>query len=406
MKSRVHRTILVATMVVAAACSGGAAGDAPAVASAGDTSGARELAGGEPRVAAADRGGRAGRGAPSVVLAPADIHTVGRGTIETTMPLTGDLRPAEEILVRARAEGDVLVVLAREGQAVEAGAVLARFETAELDAAFAAAEADLAAARGEAATADWNLEQSRELHRAGAIAEQALRSAEQAALAARARVAAAGARLATADINRRDAQLVAPTAGTISGRFVQTGERVARGAHLFTLVRDDTLEFTAAVPARAAAQVAAGMPVRFSADGRQFSGRIARVSPAVDPTSRSLNVYVLVPNIRRTLKANTFATGRVVAEERRDVLTVPVAAIRRSREGDEPFVYRIEGESIAHVAVRLGTVDDARGLVEVAGGLADDDRVVIGNVGTIGRGMRVQILDADQPAGRGRGGRP
>jgi hypothetical protein len=54
--------------------------------------------------------------------------------------------------------------------------------------------------------------------------------------------------------------------------------------------------------------------------------------------------------------------------------------------------------------VALGDVDEARGFVEITDGLAELDRVVTGNVGTIGRGMRVQILDADRPpAGRGTG---
>lgn len=361
-------------------CADGAAGDAPAVGSPATTG---------------------GRGVPTVVLAATDVHTVVRGTIEATTPLSGDLRPTEEILLRSRAEGDVVAVLAREGDAVRAGAVLARFETAELDAALAAAEADVAAARGEAATAQWNLVQSRELFRAGAIAEQALKAAEQSALAAQARVAAAEARKATADINQRDARLVAPATGTISARLVQTGERVARGAHLFTLVRDDTLEFTAAVPARSAGVVQPGQQVRFTADGRAFTGTIARVSPAVDPASRSVNVFVRVPNRNRSLRANTFATGRVIADRRDNVLTLPLSAVRRSRDENAPFVYKIDGDAIAIAPVRLGVTDDARGAVEVLEGVSGNDRVIVGNVGTIGRGMRVQILDADQPPARG-----
>jgi RND family efflux transporter MFP subunit len=342
-----------------------------------------------------------------VVLSATDVYTVVRGTVETTTPLSGDLRPIEEILVRARVEGDLVAVLARDGAPVQAGTVLARFDTAELDAAWAAAEADVAAAKGEAATADWNLEQSRELFRAGAIAEQALKAAEQAALGARARLASAEARLKSAELARRDANVVAPASGTISQRLVQTGERVSRGAQLFTLVRDDSLELAAAVPARAASLVKVGQEVRFTADARQFTGRVARISPAIDPASRSVAVFVHVPNRDRSLKANTFASGRVVADARRDVLTLPVAAVRRSRDDSTAFVYRIEGEYVGIAPVQLGGTDEARGIVEVSEGLAENDRVVTGNVGTIGRGMRVQVLDADRDAGRGegRGGR-
>jgi RND family efflux transporter MFP subunit len=338
------------------------------------------------------------------VLAATDVFTVTHGDIETTTPLSGDLRPIEEIAVRARIEGDLTAVNAREGESVRAGQVLARFDPAELDAAFTAAQADVAAARGESASADWNLEQSKELFRVGAISEQALKVAEQGALGSRARLAASDSRMRSAELARRDAQVVAPAMGTISQRLVQTGERVSRGAQLFVMVRDDTLEFTAAVPARAASLVHAGQEVRFAVDGRDFVGKVARVSPAIDLASRSVAVYVRVPNRTHDLKANAFASGRLVSSIESGVLIVPLTAIRRSRQDDAPYVYRIEGDQIAVAPVRLGGSDEARGLIEITDGLADNDRVVVGNVGTIGRGMKVQVLNGDNGSGRGGGG--
>jgi RND family efflux transporter MFP subunit len=381
-----------------AACTDRAADGAPAVGSATDGRGG---GGGAARGA----GAPGGRQSPSIVLSAKDVFTVTRGTIETTTQLSGDLRPIEEIVVRARVEGDLTSVLVREGEPARAGAVLARFDTTELASALVSAQADLAAARGETATANWNLEQSRELLKVGAISEQAFRAVEQAALGARARQSAAESRLGSAQIARRDAQVVSPATGTISRRFVQTGERVSRGAQLFTLVRDDTLEFTAAVPARSASVVRAGQEVRFVVDGRDFVGRVARVSPAIDPASRSVAIYVRVPNRNGDLKANAFASGRVVSSERRDVLNIPVSAIRHSRQAEEDFVYRIEGSEIGVAPIQLGGIDEAKGMVEVVSGLEENDRVVVGNVGTIGRGMKVQILNADGGVRSGGGAR-
>lgn len=339
-----------------------------------------------------------------LVLAARDVHSVSRGTLEITTPLAGDLRPIEEITIRSRIDGDLTQVTVREGDVVRAGGTLARFDDAEVAAALAAAHADVAAARAEASTGDWNLTQARELFRAGAIAEQALKAAEQGALAAAARLAAAEARERSAALADRDATVTAPSRGTIGQRFVQSGERVSRGAALFTVVRDDSLELTAAVPARAATAVAVGQAVRFLADGRELTGRIARVSPTVDPTSRAVTVYVRLANANGTLRANTFASGRIVAATRTDVLRIPRDAVRQSQSGDQPFVYRIEGESITVVPVQLGDTDEAGGVVEVRDGLTENDRIVVGNVGTIGRGMRVQVLDGDRGGRGGRGG--
>lgn len=392
--------LVAATLLVVLACADTSANGAPAVATSAKPGPGRAGNGGASAGAGANSGGRQ---SPMIVLAATDVFTVVLGEIETTTPLSGDLRPIEEIAIRARIEGDLTAVNAREGEPIRTGQVLARFDPAELDAAFTAAQADLAAARGESASADWNLEQSRELFKVGAISEQAFKVSEQGALASRARLAASESKLRSAELARRDAQVVAPAAGTISQRLVQTGERVSRGAQLFVLVRDDTLEFTAAIPARAASLVRAGQEVRFAVDGRDFVGHVARVSPAIDLASRSVAVYVRVPNRSHDLKANAFASGRLVSNIQAGVLTVPLTAIRRSRQDDAPFVYRLEGDQISTAQVHLGGSDEARGLVEITDGLAVDDRVVVGNVGTIGRGMRVQVLGADGSSGRGSG---
>ena len=118
--------------------------------------------------------------------------------------------------------------------------------------------------------------------------------------------------------------------------------------------------------------------------------------------TRAVTVYVRLGNADRALRANTFANGRVVSETRNDVLAVPRDAIRQGQGDAQPFVYRLDGEDIAVVPVRLGATDESRGLVEVLEGLAAADRVIVGNVGTIGRGMRVQLVDGDRrdPSGR------
>ena len=387
------RLAFLVTLCVVTACTDRAADGAPAVGTppAGGGGGAR--------------GGAApgGRQSPSIVLSASDVFTVVPATVQTTTQISGDLRPIEEIVVRARVEGDLTAVLLREGEAARAGAVMARFDTTEISFALISAQADLVAARGETATANWNLQQSRELLKAGAISEQAFRAVEQTALGAQARQAAAESRLRSAELARRDAQVISPATGTISQRFVQTGERVSRGAQLFTLVRDDTLEFTAAVPARSASVVRTGQEVRFAVDGRDFVGRVARVSPAIDPASRSVAVYVRVPNRDASLKANAFASGRIVSSEKRGVLAIPVSAIRHSRDNAEDFVYRIDGAEVSVAPIRIGGTDEEKGMAEVTSGLSPNDRVIVGNVGTIGRGMKVQILNADNQS-RGGGG--
>ena len=342
-------------------------------------------------------GGRGGRQAPTITLAPGDVALVTRETIEEGTPITGDLKPIETVDVRARLEGDLKGVYAREGQHVDAGQLLAEFDASEQQSAQESALADRASARTDLATAQWNLDQSAELFKAGAIAERDYKVAQQAVESARARLAATEAKLRTTSIASRDTRVVAPTSGTIGTRNVEPGERVARGTSMLTIVRNQVLELAAAVPARQANAVRVGQTVHFVADGRSFEGRVARVSPTIDPTSRSITVYVDVPNDNGVLKGGTFASGRVVSRTLNDVLTVPTAAVRQSQEGGHPFAYRLDARTVNVAPLQVGVVDERLGKAQVVSGLSLGDRVIVGNVGTLGRGMQAVIIGEERP---------
>lgn len=339
-------------------------------------------------------GGPGGAGRPSVSLASEDVATARRAPIEESVPLTGDLRPIETVDVRARIEGDLTAVYVREGAPVREGQLLAQFEAADQESARQSAIASRAAAQSALSTAEWNLEQGRELLKAGAVPERDVRAAEQAVASARAQLAAAESQVRAASTESRDTRVVAPTSGVLERRFIESGEHVARGAQLFTLVRTDALELAATIPARYASNVRTGQITRFTADGRSFEGRVVRVSPTIDPATRSITVYVQVPNPSGTLKGGTFVSGRVVGRSIPQALVIPGAGVRQAENGS-PYVYTIEGETVAQQPVQIGIVDDATGIVEITSGLEEGDRVIVGNVGTLGKGMQVRVVDRD-----------
>ncbi|HEX2090973.1 MAG TPA: efflux RND transporter periplasmic adaptor subunit [Longimicrobiaceae bacterium] len=377
--SRIRAAALAAVLATAAGCSRDAGAEAPR--------------GGGP-------GGPGGGRNAGVTLAVTDVASPRRTAMEDAIPVTGTLAPLERSEVRARIEGDVMEVYVREGQPVSAGQLLARFEASDQAGEQRSARADVAAARSELGTAQWNLEQTRELHSQGAVPERDVRLAEQAVAAARARVAAAEARLQSSSNRVGDTRVLAPTSGVVERRTVNPGEHVNRAASLFTLVRGDVLELAAAVPERSAAGVQVGQAVRFTANGRSFEGRVARIGPSVDPASRAVTVYVQVPNRDGSLKAGTFASGRIVARVVSDALVVPSTALHDGPEGSGPIVYRIRGDELEVAQVTTGLTDEAQGLVQIVGGLAEGDRIVVGNVGMLGKGMKVRMAGQGGPGGR------
>ena len=399
-------SLSLALVALASACSKDAAGSAAAAEGArgaaaaqqgGPTGGGREGgAAGAARGPAGGGGAAGGRPAPSITLAETDVATVTPMTIEDGVALTGDLHPLETIDVRARIEGDLMAVYVREGDQVRAGQLLATFEASEQESSRASAEADRAAANAELANAQWTLEQNESLFKAGAIAERDLKTSQQAVIAARARLAAAVARLRASGNQARDTRVVAPASGVLEKRLVDGGVHLSRGAPMFTIVRSGTLELAAAVPARQAAPVRVGQVVHFVADGRRFDGTVARVSPTIDPATRAVTVYVQVPNPGNTLRGGTFATGRVVARTLTNALAIPTAALRQGQEDGKPFVYRIDGKTLNPAPVQIGAVDEQLGVAQVTEGLQAGDKIVVGNVGTLGRGMQVTIAGAER----------
>ena len=400
-------SLTLTLLSLGAACSKDAAGSAGsgegarggAAQQGGPASGGAAGAGGGGGAAARGPGGGAGGGgrpSPSITLSESDVATVAPMTIEDGVALTGDLHPLETIDVRSRIEGDLVSVYVREGQQVSAGQLLASFEASTQESSRASAEADRVAANAELQNAQWTLEQNESLFKAGAIAERDLKTSQQAVATARARLAAAVARLRASGNEARDTRVVAPASGVVEKRLVDGGVHLARGAPMFTIVRSGTLELAAAIPARQATPVRTGQVVHFVADGRRFDGKVARVSPTIDPATRSVTVYVQVPNPGNTLRGGTFATGRVVARTLTNVLAVPTAALRQGQEDGRPFVYRIDGKTLNPAPVQIGAVDEQLGFAQITEGLQSGDRVIVGNVGTLGRGMQVTIAGAER----------
>ena len=395
--------LTAAGILVGSGCSKDPGDGAPASAAAATTKGKRPDA--APTGEKGGPEGPGGRRAASIILAASDVMTVERASIEAGVAVSGDLKAIEEAVVRARLEGDLVGVYAREGDHVKEGQLLAHFEDSEQESNRTSAIADREAAQSDLETAKWNADQSEQLFKAGAIAERDLRTAQQTYAATRARLAAAEARVRATTSLLTDTRALAPTTGVVAKRSVENGEHVARGADMFTVVRSDILELAAAVPARQVSEIRVGQKVHFAAGGRNLDGRVARINPSIDPTNRSITVYTQVPNGAGDLKANSFATGRIVSRTVDGAVVIPTPAIRQAQGTDKPFVYRLDAnDALERAPVSVGIIDESQAVAEITEGLNPGDRIVVGNVGTLGAGMKVTIAGGGEGPGGGNRG--
>ncbi|MEO5568906.1 MAG: efflux RND transporter periplasmic adaptor subunit, partial [Gemmatimonadaceae bacterium] len=198
------------------------------------------------------------------------------------------------------------------------------------------------------------------------------------------------ARLTSARQQISDTILRAPISGIVSARTANTGDVVAPGTPLFTVIDPSSMRLEASVQSDQLALLRVGAPVEFTVRGypQTFTGRIERISPAADPVTRQVSIFVTIPNTGGRLIGGLFAEGRVNAETHRG-LAVPIDALDES--GATPSVSRVRDSKVERVQVKVGRRDDERGLVEITSGLNEGDQVLVGAVKSIAAGTQVQI---------------
>jgi membrane fusion protein (multidrug efflux system) len=134
--------------------------------------------------------------------------------------------------------------------------------------------------------------------------------------------------------------------------------------------------------------------------GRQFSGRVTRVSPAIDVTSRTVQLEAQVPNPEGLLKPGLFARVSVVKREDHGVPFVPESAVSYLAGITRVFVV---ADGTAHArTVTLGVRKD--GLVEIVKGVRAGEQVATSGLGQLHDGTAVTTAPVrGTPAKRGPG---
>jgi len=236
----------------------------------------------------------------------------------------------------------------------------------------------------------------------GALAERDLETSRNAVAAAQAQLADAKARLASAQRQLNNTVIRAPISGIVSDRPVNRGDVVAPGAPLVTIIDPSSMRLNAAVASEALSSLRVDAPVEFRVRGygdQVFSGHIERISPAADPVTRQVPIYVSVPNTAGRLVAGLFAEGRVTSEARSG-LVVPAAAVRR--QGAASWVLRVQNGKAERVQVEVGLTDERGGRVELTSGVSEGDVLLTGAAQAVTPGTPVRISDSTVTARRER----
>ena len=186
-----------------------------------------------------------------------------------------------------------------------------------------------------------------------------------------------------------DTAIVSPIDGAVSERQAAVGQYLPAGAPVVTLVRTHPLRLRLAVPEREARLVRVGQTVDLTVEGdpSKYQGRVARLSPAIAESNRTLMIEAEVPNGQGALRPGSFAKADIVIESGQRIVTVPQDAIVNFAGIEK--VLTVANLTAVEKRVRTGRRIDDR--VEIVEGLAVGDEVVV-RPGNLVGGEPVQVI--------------
>ena len=356
------------------------------------------------------------------------VAVVHRESIRRAIDVVGTLAAVDQVTISSEADGKVREILADLGDRVTAGQLLIKLDHEKQQYTYEQQQAALARtlaqygasdprqlpeveqtpdvqkARADLVQATQNFERANTLFKRTLVSQQSLDDAKAALESARAGyesalqnarnlragIQASEAEMKLAARQLRDTDIRAPFEGYVERRLVNLGELVKAQMPVMSIVRLDPLKVAAEMPEKMAPWITAGRPLELQVDAyrdRTFTGKVTRISPAVNTATRAFAFEAVVPNTDAVLKPGTFARVHVESGKVDDVLTLPYAALQYRYGVNRVFV--IAGDRLAMRELQVGERLGDR--IEITSGVKEGERVAITDVDALNDGDRVAV---------------
>lgn len=215
--------------------------------------------------------------------------------------------------------------------------------------------------------------------------------------AAQAQVAAAAAHYRSSEAQLGYTRITSPIAGVVSDRPIYVGEIANSGAALLTVVEISQVVARATVAVEATARMRVGQPAEIKDGvGTTLKGKVMVVSPAVDPNTTTVQVWVAAANPDEALKLGTTVRISVLTGEIQNATVVPVAALLASEDGGEK-VMLAGTDSVAH-AQKVEVGIRSNGMVQIVSGVKPGDKVIVSGALGLDDGAKIEVT---QQGGKG-----
>jgi HlyD family secretion protein len=170
-------------------------------------------------------------------------------------------------------------------------------------------------------------------------------------------------------------QIRSPINGVVTDRPLYIGDMATAGSPLITVM--DISQVIARVhvaqPQAALLRVGNAASISMAGISGEFPGKVTIVSPALDPNSTTVEVWVQAPNLGEKLKPGTSVRVSIVAETVKDALVIPAAALLTAPDGSTSVVVA-HGTTPEIRPVKVGIKDGDN--IQITEGLSGNEKVV------------------------------
>ena len=191
-----------------------------------------------------------------------------------------------------------------------------------------------------------------------------------------------------------EAKVKSPLTGTVGRLYLDKGSAIGLETPLALIARMERVKVEFNIPEKDMAKVSKGDEVRVKVDAypdRTFNGEVTRLSPVVDPLTRSAYAEVTLANPHHELKPGMFAEISIVVNSSKGAIVVPKEGILEDLNSGSSFVFVVEKDSAVKRVIETGISQE--GIVEVKSGLSFGEKVVVAGHHYLKGGEKVEVVE-------------
>ena len=192
---------------------------------------------------------------------------------------------------------------------------------------------------------------------------------------------------------RENTILRSPITGYVSARNFDAGDLFSMSAPLFTVQQVTPVKLLVGISESEYTKIRKGDKVSLTVDaipGQEFSGKVDRLYPTIDPATHTFKAEVVVPNTDRVLRPGMYARVTVNFGTRRSII-VPDKALVKQEGTCTRFIYVLRADNtVSYLPVTVGRHIGQE--YEVLSGLEEGARVVVKGQALLRDGVKVNVL--------------